>query len=1453
MVCGCGRSLNELSSTKGYITIGVNDVGRQFDPDYLVVLNPRHQFRKERFRYIESSGARAIFTQLQLSLGQRQVVQFRLGQFNGTDFSNPNVLHYTRNSPYVALCLAIHMGAKRIGLIGVDFTDDHFFQKSGRHPLASGIENINREYAALADACRRLGIEIYNLSAQSRITAFEKMPLSRFERFSGNYEALTGTADAALNIVSYSMTPIAGVPDILARCIASDTTHNAVCVWGKNGFGNGVSYRNAGIVWAKEPARALDALAKADLYIVHNGKVCGKHRRWFNGKPVITLAHNYLWNVDETFVNQGWPGLVVAQYQATLPEFQSWLPVPNPIPLFETDFLPSTKNTQLTICYTPSGKHEKYPVDHRLYWHAKGYNTTMRVLDALARRYPIELEVIRARQLPHAQVLQMKQRAHIVIDECVTGGYHRNSLEGLAAGCVVVNGFGLLPGMREVFSRCIGAEASIPFISCDLGALEATLSGLIERGADELIELGLRNRQWMERYWSFSDQWRLIWEPAVQQALERAGRGYRLPPPENPVSIKCKTVESDCITTAIDRTGGRTGVSVVIPHKGRDRLPNLLATLNQLKRCNDVNEIIVVESDKEPTCREFVQSECDKYVFVASDGMFRRGHALNIGSGVAEYEFILWLDNDLLMRDGFIRGAVQEIHRRNLDFLVPYAAIHYLSETDSRSVIKKTVLPEHCKVFKTLRSGRDVIGGSGLVTRKFFLKCGGFEKDFRGWGGEDNAWHHKARLFGRMAVSARSGQVLYHLYHDNSGANSGGVSGIQSNPCYRDNLALLNRIRRIKTADVYSVQFPCKSFHCPWSETSELIFIVDSAFLYKNELVEPLVSVLREIYGLKISLVSWLEFEQDYKQDYSVRPANSFPAAFVIFSSGVNDNFSDVNMLKFIADKAVLVLGHSDGIRTLEQWLQEKFAAIVAFNQDTFYLLRNAKLNTSIWPHPIAGKDINASLTLIQAISIAAGRQKDHISSISAKPQAQTALVPTVWLYWEGFCPDWIRECHKTIFRHAPDVRLLDAEAFDGLWYSDRDIDISRLPLALKADFIRMYLLSHYGGLWIDSDCLIMQPLQPLLEKVKQHEFVAHRERSGLVSNGFIGARPGSRIAERYYAKICEILRSGQRLCWTSLGSQPLTAILNESDKLWYELKCERVQPVCWSEPQRFFERTNNQDHLRKWNSDAICYMLSNDQLKKYKRKFPRKNLLQQGTFFRFLLERALEPAAGFNGDEGAVIRGGKIARVNGYSMSQVFEELYKNNVKAGGESLSGPGSGLTRTQHIRLALPKLFSEFGINSVLDAPCGDFHWFKEIVTAINHYIGIDIVRQLIIDNRARYSSGQVEFLQGDISIDILPNTDMIFSRDCLTHMPFEDIFVTLQNFKQSGARYLILTTFMKDRVNSDIKLGDWRPLNFMRRPFEFPDPLVLINEHCDELRGRYADKSLALWEMNKIPV
>ncbi len=780
VVCGCGSSLSAFTRPERFVTIGVNDVGRLFQPDYLVVLNPRQQFTGDRFRHVEESRAKAIFTQLDLRLRHPHVVRFRLGKRGGTEPVDPNVLHYTRNSPYVALCLAMHMGAKRIGLIGVDFTDHHFFGRTGRHSLARELPQIDSEYRRLGEVARRLGIEVFNLSESSRITAFPKISADAFARLDA----------PPLRIVSYATTPVAGVPPVLARCIAERTPHEGRAVWARAGYGNGVVF-DGDVEYTRSSRQANALLDAADVVIVHNGKVDARHVALIDSKPVVTLAHNYKWNVDETFVQRGMPGLVVAQYQATLPEFALWTPVPNPIPFWEPAYAAGEKGPRITIAFTPSGKHERYPEDHHLYWHAKGYRSTMAVLERLAARRGIALEVIRNAQISHARSMEMKRRAHIVIDECVTGSYHRNSLEGLAAGAVVVNGVGRLAGVAELLRDVSGSE-EVPFVAAGLDDLEAVLEKLIARGAAALAEEGARGRRWLEAHWDFGRQWSRFWQPAIETALQQRG-----------------VVQASGLPSGGEKEAGWKpaphGHGIVIPFGGRDRLPLLERTLLAVA-ASGASEVIVVEmAEDEPCARDAVAAAGFQHVFIRD--VFHKTRAMNAGAARITSERFFWLDADIVATPPFFANAVAEMDERKLDCLVPWTTVGYLTGEDTAAVLAESKSVDECKPQTTYRSPRASRGGVVLVRTSFVREYGGMCEEFRGWGAEDDAWFAKARCLGTADVTRRRDQHVYHLHHENSGGARPGAA-LALNPHYRRNVALFREVRSLRTRERFLQRFP---------------------------------------------------------------------------------------------------------------------------------------------------------------------------------------------------------------------------------------------------------------------------------------------------------------------------------------------------------------------------------------------------------------------------------------------------------------------------------------------------------------------------------------------------------------------------------------------------------------------------------------------------------------------
>ncbi len=201
--------------------------------------------------------------------------------------------------------------------------------------------------------------------------------------------------------------------------------------------------------------------------------------------------------------------------------------------------------------------------------------------------------------------------------------------------------------------------------------------------------------------------------------------------------------------------------------------------------------------------------------------------------------------------------------------------------------------------------------------------------------------------------------------------------------------------------------------------------------------------------------------------------------------------------------------------------------------------------------------------------------------------------------------------------------------------------------------------------------------------------------------------------------------------------------------------------------------------------------------------------------------------------------------------MRRIFTDIYRQNVWGSPESVSGPGSTRERAADFVQDLIGLLRNVGTKTLLDAPCGDFNWMDEVARTVEHYIGVDVVPELIEHSRRRFDASGRTFLCLDLTVDPLPRADVILCRDGLVHFSLEDIGRALQNFKKSGSTYLLSTTFVEVKTNTDIRTGEWRTINLQQAPFFFPPPMAVIDEKCLHTGGIYADKRLALWSIHSL--
>jgi len=223
VVLGLGESVTDeaLSRARCHVTIGSNDIARVFTPTYLVTIDSPQGLDKDH-----SPGERSVYVKTALDRGSTLVlVQPPRWESVIPDFAeNPNVWQMAADrpwswkdprftnelpdykryfsgrgmargpmmpkwccTPHLAVHFAAFMGAKHIGMIGVDLSENRFFEKTDReHGLSDKVFEINKVFGNTLDRLREdLGVSLWNLSGISQVTSVPFIGWKEFEELNG--------------------------------------------------------------------------------------------------------------------------------------------------------------------------------------------------------------------------------------------------------------------------------------------------------------------------------------------------------------------------------------------------------------------------------------------------------------------------------------------------------------------------------------------------------------------------------------------------------------------------------------------------------------------------------------------------------------------------------------------------------------------------------------------------------------------------------------------------------------------------------------------------------------------------------------------------------------------------------------------------------------------------------------------------------------------------------------------------------------------------------------------------------------------------------------------------------------------------------------------------------------------------------------------------------------------
>ena len=278
-----------------------------------------------------------------------------------------------------------------------------------------------------------------------------------------------------MKLTIFSRTPLAAAPWELYKALKKYTLLDVSLINGTARYNDGRVFPHH-LLLTSPNGNAMHVLQDSDLWHVHNYLV----------PQLIVLKKNHK---------------VMAQFHS-LPRLGNWQALmsfadvnytirqPNqekeyklkglPNIIDPDEYRPERRKMPVKIAFAPS---TRLAIGHP---GSKGYNEVKLVLDNIARKR--DVKIIWIERKSYIENLELKQQAHILIDDVVTGNWHRTSLEGMCFGCAVLN-----------------RVTKSPFVYATVNTLEERLLWLVDN-PEILNEFQERSRLWVLQHWHAMDQ-----------------------------------------------------------------------------------------------------------------------------------------------------------------------------------------------------------------------------------------------------------------------------------------------------------------------------------------------------------------------------------------------------------------------------------------------------------------------------------------------------------------------------------------------------------------------------------------------------------------------------------------------------------------------------------------------------------------------------------------------------------------------------------------------------------------------------------------------------------------------------------------------------------------------------------------------------------------------------------
>jgi GR25 family glycosyltransferase involved in LPS biosynthesis len=178
-----------------------------------------------------------------------------------------------------------------------------------------------------------------------------------------------------------------------------------------------------------------------------------------------------------------------------------------------------------------------------------------------------------------------------------------------------------------------------------------------------------------------------------------------------------------------------------------------------------------------------------------------------------------------------------------------------------------------------------------------------------------------------------------------------------------------------------------------------------------------------------------------------------------------------------------------------------------------------------------------------------------------------------IYLYWVGNEYNLLKILKNLIYLHSKsgygyNVNIINHNNIK-MYIKDLPNNFYKLNYAHQADYVRVNVLCNNGGIWLDSDTIIMGSLDSLFNIINSKDGFFIKEDNKVLCNGIFGTKSNTFLMIEWKNQLNDIVNKKDKINWSEIGSSMLESIKNKYPNYFNNYQIfnglDNMYPVNWN------------------------------------------------------------------------------------------------------------------------------------------------------------------------------------------------------------------------------------------------------------------------------------------------